>query len=111
NKMVSRLVQKGRLIVPDHDGREYTYGPGGDVGFGEAIRVRLTDKGAALHIARYPQVGAGEAYMDGRLVVELPHDIRDLLLFVALNAEADPEAHYRPKGPLRKLGFLIASKI
>jgi cyclopropane-fatty-acyl-phospholipid synthase len=108
DKFLSRLVRKGRLIVIDYDGREYSYGPGGDA---EAIRIRFTDKGAALAVARYPQMGAGEAYMDGRLVVEPPHDIRDLLLFVSLNAEADPEAHYRPKGPLRKLAFHVASKI
>ncbi len=111
NKMLSRLVRKGRLIITDYDGREYAYGPGGDVGFGEALRLRFTDKGAALHVGRYPQVGAGEAYMDGRLVIEAPNDIRDLVHFVGLNAEADPEAHLRPRGPLRKLAFHIASKI
>ena len=31
---------------------------------------------AANHIARYPQVGAGEAYMWGWLEVQPPHDIR-----------------------------------
>jgi cyclopropane-fatty-acyl-phospholipid synthase len=107
DKFLGRLVHRGRLIVTDHDGREYAYGPGSD----DPIRLRFTDKGAALHVARYPQVGAGEAYMDGRLVVEPPHDIRDLVLFVGLNAEADPEAHLRPRGPLRKLAFRAAAKI
>ena len=111
DKMLRRLVRKGRLIVTDHDGREYVYGPGGDVGVGEAIRIRFTDKTAALHVGRYPQVGAGEAYMDGRLVIEPPNDIRDLVHFVGLNAETDPEAYLRPRGALRKLGFHIASKI
>jgi cyclopropane-fatty-acyl-phospholipid synthase len=108
DKMLSRLVRKGRLVVTDHDGREYAYGPGGD---GDAIRIRFTDKGAAFHIGRYPQMGAGEAYMDGRLVVEPPHDIRDLLLFLGHNGEENHEAHYRPRGPLRKLAFHLASKV
>ena len=107
DKFLSRLVTKGRLIVTDHDGRKYVYGPDDD----EPIRLRFTDKGAAAHVARYPQMGAGEAYMDGRMVVEAPHDIRDLLLFVARNAEEDHESHYRPKGPLRQLAFRVASKI
>jgi cyclopropane-fatty-acyl-phospholipid synthase len=107
DKMLNRLVHKGRLIVTDHDGREYAYGPGPD----DPIRIRFTDKGAALHVGRYPQVGAGEAYMDGRLVVERPHDIRDLLLFVALNGEENHEAHYRPRGAMRKLAFRVASKV
>ena len=74
DKMLSRLVHVGRLVVTDHDGREYAYGPGPGEACPAPIRIRLTDKGAAMHIARYPQVGAGEAYMDGRLVVEAPHD-------------------------------------
>ena len=36
------------------------------------VHARLTDKGAAFHIAKDPRVGAGEAYMDGRLVIEPP---------------------------------------
>jgi cyclopropane-fatty-acyl-phospholipid synthase len=107
DKMLTRLVHKGRLIVADHDGREYGYGPGSS----DPIRIRFTDKTAALHVGRYPQVGAGEAYMDGRLVIEAPHDIRDLVLFVGMNAEADPESHLRPKGPLRQLAFRLASKL
>ncbi|RZK01272.1 MAG: hypothetical protein EOO76_09425, partial [Novosphingobium sp.] len=58
DKFLSRLVTKGRLVVTDHDGREYVYGPEGEV----PIHLRFTDKGAALHVARYPQMGAGEAY-------------------------------------------------
>jgi cyclopropane-fatty-acyl-phospholipid synthase len=111
DKMLSRLVCKGRLVVTDHDGREYAYGPGPSADSPEPIRIRLTDKGAAAHIARYPQVGAGEAYMDGRLVVEPPHDIRDLVLFVTDNGEDDHEAHFRPRGPLRQLAFRVASKV
>lgn len=111
DKMLGRLVRKGRLVVTDHDGKVFEYGPGPNAEWPDAIRIRLTDKGAALHIARYPQVGAGEAYMDGRLVVEAPHDVRDLVLFVAMNGEENHEAHFRPKGPLRKLGFHIASKV
>ncbi|ODU70445.1 MAG: cyclopropane-fatty-acyl-phospholipid synthase [Novosphingobium sp. SCN 66-18] len=99
DQMLRRLIRKGRLIVIDHDGREYAYGPGTDA----PLRIRLTDKGASTHIARYPRVGAGEAYMDGRMVIEPPHDIRDLVLFVALNAEGDHERALGAKGPLRKL--------
>lgn len=107
DKMLGKLVTAGQLIVTDHDGKEYSYGPGSD----DPIRIRLTDKGAAMHIARYPQVGAGEAYMDGRLVVEPPHDIRDLVLFATANGAEQHETHFRPRGPLGKLGFHIASKI
>ncbi|HEY0958040.1 MAG TPA: SAM-dependent methyltransferase, partial [Novosphingobium sp.] len=77
DKMLRKLVRQGQLVLTDYDGRVYTYGSGDP-----ALRIRLTDKGAAFHIARDPRVGAGEAYMDGRLVIEPPHDIRDFVLFV-----------------------------
>ncbi|WP_374528033.1 class I SAM-dependent methyltransferase [Novosphingobium sp.] len=90
NKMLSALVREGQLIVTDFDGTEYRYGdPAAD-----PVRIRFTDKGAALHIAKDPRVGAGEAYMDGRLVVEPPHDIRDMVLLVMGNAN-------RPGGNLK----------
>ena len=107
NQLLSRVIRKGRLIITDHDGKAYEYGP--DDG-SEPIRVRLTDKGAAYHIARYPQVGAGEAYMDGRMVVEPPHDIRDLVLFVTANGKGQGGT-FRAKGPLRKAAAYLAAKI
>lgn len=48
----------------DHDGTVYDYGDPA----AEPIVVRFTDKGAALHVAKDPRMGAGEAYMDGRMV-------------------------------------------
>lgn len=82
NKMLRALIHQGQLRVLDHDGTEHRYG---DLS-AEPVTIRLTDKGAALHIARDPRVGAGEAYMDGRLVVEPPHDIRDMVLLAMMNA-------------------------
>jgi cyclopropane-fatty-acyl-phospholipid synthase len=99
DKMLRRLMKKGELIVLDHDGKEYRYGapePGR-----APLRARLTDKGAALHIAKDPRIGAGEAYMDGRLVME-QGDIRDLVLLIRENAPWEKEGALKPKGPVRK---------
>ena len=96
NQMLKRVVRTGPLIVIDHDGRQYTYGTGT-----APVTIRLTDKAAAMHIARDPRVGAGEAYMDGRLVVEPPHDIRDFILLVMANAKST--GGIDRKGPVRKL--------
>ncbi len=106
DKMLRQLVRKGTLTITDHDGKAYRYGDGS----GEPIAIRLTDKGAAFHIARDPRVGAGEAYMDGRLVVEPPHDIRDFVLFVMGQANSSPGA-LNPKSPLRRLGARIVKQI
>ena len=68
DKFLQKAIKHGQLIVTDHDGKEYSYGPGGGEydervgGRPGPIRIRLTSKKAAAHIARYPQLGAGEAY-------------------------------------------------
>jgi cyclopropane-fatty-acyl-phospholipid synthase len=82
DKLLSALVKHGQLRVVDHDGREYRYG---DLA-ADPVTIRFTDKRAAMHVARDPRVGAGEAYMDGRMVVDPPHDIRDMVLLVMGNA-------------------------
>jgi cyclopropane-fatty-acyl-phospholipid synthase len=99
DKMLRKLLRKGELVVVDHDGKEYRYGapePGW-----QPIRARLTDRGAAMSIAKDPRIGAGEAYMDGRLVVE-QGDIRDLILLIRYNAPFEKQGALKPKGPVRK---------
>jgi cyclopropane-fatty-acyl-phospholipid synthase len=100
NKMLRPLMRKGELIVIDHDGKEYRYGsPDSDLG---SLTARLTDRRAAFHIAKDPRVGAGEAYMNGWLVIDPPRDIRDLVLLIRRNAPAEKQGALKPKGPLRK---------
>ena len=103
DKLLTRLVRKGQLHVTDHDGKVYRYGDG----TGEKIAILFTDSGAALHVARHPNTGAGEAYMDGRLVVEPPHDIRDFVLFVVSGARAE-QVSLKPHGSLRRLTDRLA---
>ena len=109
DKFLSKVIRRGRLIVTNHDGKEYTYGTdrgdyppemGGRAG---PIRIKLTYRKAARHIVRYPQLGAGEAFMWGWLEVEPPHDIRDMILFVTMNAKRLGDASLKPKGRLRKM--------
>jgi cyclopropane-fatty-acyl-phospholipid synthase len=107
DQMLKRLIRRGRLVVTDHDGKTYEYGPGPE----EPIRVRLTHRKAANHIARYPQVGAGEAYMWGWLVIEPPHDIRDLVLFATGSSSGTHNRHLTAQGPLRKLVQKAAARI
>jgi len=106
DQMLSRLIKRGQIVVTDHDGKTHAYGPDAD----DPIRIRLTHPKAANHIARYPQVGAGEAYMRGWLVVEPPHDIRDLVLFVTA-AGKGKGGTFRAKGRMRRLANWAASKV
>ena len=100
DKMLRRVISKGELVVTDHDGKVYRYGaPDPAI---KSVHARLTDKGAALHIAKDPRTGAGEAYMNGRVVIEAPADIRDLILLIRSNAPVEKPGALRPKGPVRR---------
>lgn len=113
DKMLKKLIRAGKFVVTDYDGKVYEYGSGGDVNgeYGEPIRVRLTNKKASGHIARYPQVGAGEAYMWGWLEVEEPHDIRDMVLYFTSQAKAHGDKALQPQGTLKRLAQKTAAKI
>jgi len=64
--LIDKLLKSGSmtLITPGHE--PATYGPGG----GRHITVRFTDRKVAFDIVKNPRLGFGEAYMDGRLIVE-----------------------------------------
>jgi len=109
DKMLSKLIKKGELIVTNYDGKEYRYGAP-DPNHGP-VRARLTDKGAAWHIARDPRVGAGEAYMDKRLVIEPPSDIRDLVLLIRYNAPFEKQGALKTKNPVTRGINFIAGKL
>ena len=65
-KLVGTIIREGRLTILMPDGKSLGFGPGG----GKSLTVRLADRKTAFDIARNPRVGIGEAYMDGRLVIE-----------------------------------------
>jgi cyclopropane-fatty-acyl-phospholipid synthase len=97
NRMLGALIREGRLVVTDHDCSIRAYGDPA----AEPLRIRLLKKRTAWRIARDPRLGAGEAYMDGELVVEPPHDIRDLVMLVMGNGAAMGHAVDAPS-PLRR---------
>jgi cyclopropane-fatty-acyl-phospholipid synthase len=101
DKLLKSVIARGSMIVTDHDGKTYSYGT--PEGSEAPLRIRLTDRKAAGHIARHPQVGAGEAFMWGWLQVEEPHDIRDLILFFTMNSKAHGDKAIQAQGPLKKL--------
>jgi len=65
-RLLDKLLKQGSitLLIPGRAPR--TFGPGG----GQHLTIRLADRQTALRIARNPRLAAGEAYMDGRLVIE-----------------------------------------
>ena len=101
DKLLNSIISQGSMIVTDYDGKIYSYGS--SEGSGPPLRIRLTNKKAAGHIARHPQVGAGEAFMWGWLQIEEPHDIRDLILLFTMNSKAHGDKAIQAQGPLKKL--------
>jgi len=82
DKAFKKLIKQGELIVTSATGREYRYGtpyPGR-----EPVHVRFTDKSTPRKVVLSPSLGAGEAYMDGRLQLE-QGDIYDLIDLVTWN--------------------------
>jgi cyclopropane-fatty-acyl-phospholipid synthase len=108
DKMLRKMITIGELVVINHDGTAYRFGsPAPDV---KPVTVRLTDRRAAMHIARDPRVGAGEVYMDGRLVVE-QGDIRDLTLLIQKNAPFERPDGLKPHGLLRRAAEFTAARL
>ena len=82
DRLLRRVVRDGVLEVVDPSGQLRRYGaprPGHD-----AVRARLVSNAAARAIALNPALGAGEAYMDGQLVLE-QGDILALLDLITHN--------------------------
>lgn len=110
DKFLTKAIWHGQLIITEHDGKVYEYGPGPEGMDRGPMRIRLTNRKAAKHIARYPQVGAGEAYMWGWMEIEEPYDIRDMVLFVTKNAKANGGKSLKAKGPWRKAAQRMLAK-
>ena len=104
-RLLGALVTRGRLTLTVAGGAPETFGPGGE----PHLKVRFTDRRVALEIARNPRLGFGEAYMDGRLLIE-EGTILDLLeLIVGANRWEDGGKGRKliQKGKLGKIGRLF----
>ena len=66
SRLLGALLTKGRITLVQPDGGRETYGPGG----GKELTVRLADRRVAFDLVRNPRLKLGEAYMDGRLIIE-----------------------------------------
>src|SRR4051812_34790891 len=76
-RLIDQLLTKGSITLLTPGKGPRTYGPGG----GKHLTVRLTDRKVGFDILKSPSLGVGEAYMDGRLIIE-DGTILDLLEMV-----------------------------
>jgi cyclopropane-fatty-acyl-phospholipid synthase len=82
DRLLTRLVKRGTLTVAYASGETSTYGqatPGSP-----DVAVRFTDTKVGRDIVLDPRLGAGEAYMDGRIAMERG-EIIDLIELVQAN--------------------------
>lgn len=79
------IVEKGNLTIIDSSGATHRFGDGS----GPPVVVRLGDRGVERGLVLNSQLVLGEAYMQGRLVVE-KGTIYDFLEVVLSNAERHP---------------------
>jgi cyclopropane-fatty-acyl-phospholipid synthase len=82
DRLFKRFMQDGELVVIDPAGAERRYGKPSATR--APVHIRVASNATARAIALNPALGAGEAFMDGRLVVE-QGDIFALLDLVTHN--------------------------
>ena len=65
-RLVDKLLTTGSIVLKLPGREPQTYGADG----GKRLTVRFIDRKVAFDILKNPRLGLGEAYMDGRLVIE-----------------------------------------
>ncbi|MEY4722084.1 MAG: hypothetical protein RIQ46_1809, partial [Pseudomonadota bacterium] len=108
--MLRRVVRHGRLTVTHADGRTAHFGTPAP-GFPD-VAIRFTDARVPRDILRDPRLGAGEAFMDGRLIIE-QGDVMALVGLLRANQPWDRGGRLAPPRLLRRLrgtiGHVLAS--
>ncbi len=99
-RFLTRAVRKGRLGVVYADGSASTFGTPAP-GFPEIV-LRLTDERVPRDILMDPRLGAAEAFMDGRLLIE-EGDVMGLVSLLRANAPWDKGGNLGRPGALKRL--------
>jgi len=107
DKALRRLIRRGQLTVTDHDGRVYRYGSPAE-GL-EPVAIRFRDAKVSGAIVRSPELGAAEAYMEGRLTFD-EGDILALILLATANDRFEDQAPRRRRLGLRRVGSWFKAK-
>ena len=99
-KFLSSGVKRGRLDVTYSDGSQSSFGqPHEDF---PNVAIRFTDEKVPRDIVFDPRLGAAEAFMDARLLIE-QGDIMTLIELLRSNAPWDEGKRFGKLSPLREL--------
>jgi cyclopropane-fatty-acyl-phospholipid synthase len=105
DRVLARQVKRGQLKVTYATGRTSTFGTP-EPGF-PAVALRFTDDKVPRDILMDPRLGAGEAYMDGRMVMERG-GIMELVELVQANSPWEKKGELMITNPLRRMARRIA---
>lgn len=109
NRLLSRLVRSGELILFEADGTRHDYGS--PQHRRHPVTIRFTDRSAPRAIARNPRLGAAEAWMEGRLLVD-GGDVLALIDLVQSNAAWEREDGDALLGnPLGSIAYSLMSRL
>jgi cyclopropane-fatty-acyl-phospholipid synthase len=100
DRFLGRALRQGRLGVVFADGSARTYGEPAP-GFPEIV-LRFTDAGVPRDIMLDPRLGAAEAYIDGRLVIE-EGDVMGLVSLLRANNPWDKGGDIGTPSTLKRL--------
>ncbi|MBJ6122544.1 SAM-dependent methyltransferase [Sphingomonas mollis] len=104
DRFFTAQVKRGQLTVTHADGITRTFGtPDPKL---PDVAIRFTDRAVVGRIVRHPALGAAEAFMDGRLVIDRG-DIRDLVNLLKGNSPWERGSSLRPAAPIRLLGQVV----
>ncbi len=98
DRFLARAVRKGVLDLTHADGRSVHFGEP-CAGFPQ-VAIRFADERVGRQIMLDPRLGAAEAFIDGRLVIERG-DVMDLVALLRANNPWERQGELRPRGLLR----------
>ncbi len=99
-RLLSGVIRRGSLTIHYADGATETLGAPSP-GFAD-VAIRFTDNSGPRAILADPALGAGEGFMDGRLVLE-SGTIWDLLMLVSANSPLESDKVLLPPGLLKSM--------
>ncbi|WP_114520226.1 cyclopropane-fatty-acyl-phospholipid synthase family protein [Altererythrobacter sp. ZODW24] len=100
DRVLSKIVKRGALLVTHADGRAATFGEKAD-GYPD-IGIRFADDKVARDIMLDPRLGAGEAFMDGRLLIE-SGDVMGLVQLLRANKPWERGDSLLKPSPVRRI--------
>ncbi|SFP78374.1 SAM-dependent methyltransferase [Sphingomonas rubra] len=104
DRFLAAQVKRGQLSVTHANGRTVQMGsPDPDL---PSVAIRFTDAATPGRIVRHPALGAAEAFMDGRLVIDRG-DIRDLVNLLKGNTPWERGGGLKPSLPITLLDGVV----